>query len=213
MIWPRSRQALQSYPVKACWLMTNGQNPLGFTPSALTKKRALVALLTRYNVMLIEDDVYSELYFGREKPLPAKYWDRQEMTLHCSSFSKCLVPGFRIGWVAAGRHARRIQQLQLMSTLSTSSPMQLALVDYLSTKRYDAHLRRSAASACRAKTAGLASATAFFTRRRSKFTIATAVTFLWLELPAGVDAGELSALALRRSHISIAPGKMFSTTD
>ena len=63
------------------------------------------------------------------------------MTLHCSSFSKC-GSGFRIGWVAAGRHARRIQQLQLMSTLSTSSPMQLALVDYLSTKRYDAHLRR-----------------------------------------------------------------------
>ncbi len=64
------------------------------------------------------------------------------MTLHCSSFSKCLVPGFRIGWVAAGKQARRIQQLQLMSTLSTSSPMQLAPVDYLSTKRYDAHLRR-----------------------------------------------------------------------
>lgn len=50
--------------------------------------------------------------------------------------------GFRIGWVAAGKHARKIQRLQLMSTLSTSSPMQLALVDYLSTRRYDAHLRR-----------------------------------------------------------------------
>lgn len=92
--------------------------------------------------MLIEDDVYSELYFGREKPLPAKAWDRDDTVLHCSSFSKCLVPGFRIGWVAGGSHARQIQRLQLMSTLSTSSPMQLALVDYLSTRRYDAHLRR-----------------------------------------------------------------------
>ena len=55
--------------------MTNGQNPLGFTLSA-EKKAALVALLARYNVMLIEDDVYSELYFGREKPLPAEFWDR-----------------------------------------------------------------------------------------------------------------------------------------
>jgi DNA-binding transcriptional MocR family regulator len=105
------------------------------------KKAQLVDLLARYNVVLIEDDVYSELYFGREKPLPAKFWDRQEMTLHCSSFSKCLVPGFRIGWVAAGKHAKRIQQLQLMYALS-SSPMQMALVDYLSTRRYDAHLRR-----------------------------------------------------------------------
>lgn len=62
--------ALQDYPVKACWLMTNSQNPLGFT---LTPQKAqLVALLNQYNVTLIEDDVYSELYFGREKPLPAK---------------------------------------------------------------------------------------------------------------------------------------------
>jgi DNA-binding transcriptional MocR family regulator len=76
------------------------------------------------------------------KTAPGEILGPQDMTLHCSSFSKCLVPGFRIGWVAAGKHARRIQQLQLMSTLSTSSPMQLALVDYLSTKRYDAHLRR-----------------------------------------------------------------------
>lgn len=133
--------ALQEYPVKACWLMTNSQNPLGFTLTP-QKKARLVALLNQYNVTLIEDDVYSELYFGREKPLPAKAWDRHDGVLHCSSFSKCLVPGFRIGWVAAGKHARKIQRLQLMSTLSTSSPMQLALVDYLSTRRYDAHLRR-----------------------------------------------------------------------
>lgn len=114
-------QALQEYPVKACWLMTNSQNPLGFTLSP-EKKAHLVALLEKYHVMLIEDDVYSELYFGREKPLPAKAWDRADSVLHCSSFSKCLVPGFRVGWVAAGKHARRIQRLQLMSTLSTSFP-------------------------------------------------------------------------------------------
>lgn len=63
-----------------------------------------MALLARYNVMLIEDDVYSELYFGREKPLPAKFWDRQEMTLHCSSFSNVWYPAFvSAGWRPANR--------------------------------------------------------------------------------------------------------------
>ncbi len=57
--------ALQDYPVKACWLMTNSQNPLGFTLTP-QKKAQLVALLNQYNVTLIEDDVYSELYFGRK---------------------------------------------------------------------------------------------------------------------------------------------------
>ena len=203
-------QALNDYPVKACWLMTNSQNPLGFTLSA-DKKAQLVALLTEHNVTLIEDDVYSELYYGREKPLPAKAWDRSDMTLHCSSFSKCLVAGFRIGWVAAGKHARRIQQLQLMSTLSTSSPMQLALVDYLATKRYDAHLRRLRRTLAERKQQAW-QALLRHLPAEVKIHHSDSGYFLWLELPAPLDAGELSARALGH-HISIAPGKMFSTSD
>ncbi|MEH0885012.1 PLP-dependent aminotransferase family protein [Enterobacter sp. UNJFSC 003] len=203
-------QALNDYPVKACWLMTNSQNPLGFTLSA-EKKAHLVALLTKHNVTLIEDDVYSELYFGREKPLPAKAWDTTDMTLHCSSFSKCLVAGFRIGWVAAGKHARRIQQLQLMSTLSTSSPMQLALVDYLATKRYDAHLRRLRRTLAERKQLAWQSLLRHMPAG-VKIHHNESGYFLWLELPSGLDAGLLSEQALIH-HISIAPGKMFSTSD
>nr|WP_318381656.1 PLP-dependent aminotransferase family protein [uncultured Enterobacter sp.] len=203
-------QALEEYPVKACWLMTNSQNPLGFTLSA-EKKARLVALLTAHNVTLIEDDVYSELYYGREKPLPAKAWDTQDMTLHCSSFSKCLVAGFRIGWVAAGKHARRIQQLQLMSTLSTSSPMQLALVDYLATRRYDAHLRRLRRTLAERKQQSW-QALMRHLPAEVKIHHNESGYFLWLELPAPLDAGVLSERALAH-HISIAPGKMFSTSD
>lgn len=74
-------QALQEYPVKARWLMTNSQNPLGFTLSA-EKKARLVALLEKYHVMLIEDDVYSELYFGRETAT-CQSLDRADSVLHC----------------------------------------------------------------------------------------------------------------------------------
>ncbi|CAK7074740.1 MAG: 2-aminoadipate transaminase [Citrobacter freundii] len=202
-------QALQEYPVKACWLMTNSQNPLGFTLSA-EKKARLVALLEKYHVMLIEDDVYSELYFGREKPLPAKAWDRADSVLHCSSFSKCLVPGFRIGWVAAGKHARRIQRLQLMSTLSTSSPMQLALVDYLSTRRYDAHLRRLRRQLAERKQQAWQTLLRHLPAEVNIHHNDSGY-FLWLELPEPLDAGVLSTHALAH-HISIAPGKMFSTS-
>jgi DNA-binding transcriptional MocR family regulator len=167
----------------------------------------LVALLTRYNVTLIEDDVYSELYFGREKPLPAKAWDTQDMTLHCSSFSKCLVAGFRIGWVAAGKHARRIQQLQLMSTLSTSSPMQLALVDYLATKRYDAHLRRLRRTLAERKQQAWQSL--LHMPAGVKIHHNDSGYFLWLELPAPLDAGLLSEKALEH-HISIAGQNVFN---
>ncbi|AIR01588.1 GntR family transcriptional regulator [Pluralibacter gergoviae] len=203
-------QALRDYPVKACWLMTNCQNPLGVTLTA-EKKSRLTALLRQHNAVLIEDDVYGELWSGREKPLPAKAWDSDDRVLHCSSFSKCLVPGFRIGWVAAGQHARRIQQLQLMSTLSTSSPMQLALVDYLETRRFDTHLRRlrrQLAERKRLAWQGL------LRHLPPEVTIhySEGGYFLWLTLPEGLDAGELGVRALARG-ISIAPGKMFSIAN
>ena len=203
-------QALNDYPVKACWLMTNAQNPLGFTLSP-EKKQRLVALLAQHQVTLIEDDVYSELYYGRDKPLPARAWDEQGTTLHCSSFSKCLVAGFRIGWVAAGKHARRIQQLQLMSTLSTSSPMQMALVDYLATRRYDTHLRRLRRTLAERKQQAWQSLSRHFPAG-VKIHRSESGYFLWVELPAAVDAGELGEQALRHG-ISIAPGRMFSTSS
>lgn len=142
-----------------------------------------MALLNQYNVTLIEDDVYSELYFGQEKPLPAKAWDRHDGVLHCSSFSKFLVPGFRIGWVAAGKHARKIQRLQLMSTLSTSSPMQLALVDYLSTRRYDAHLRRLRRQLAERKQRAW-QALLRYLPAEVKIHHSDSGYFLWLELPS-----------------------------
>ena len=79
----------------------------------------------------MEDDVYAELYVGRERPRPITHWDARGESLLCGSWTKCLAPGFRVGWVVAKRHAERIQRLQLMSTLSTNVPSQLALADML----------------------------------------------------------------------------------
>ncbi|MCK8191720.1 aminotransferase class I/II-fold pyridoxal phosphate-dependent enzyme, partial [Erwinia amylovora] len=56
-------RALERWPIKALWMMTNQQNPVGCTISR-EKKQRLVELLALRGVSLIEDDVYSELYFG-----------------------------------------------------------------------------------------------------------------------------------------------------
>ncbi|MBJ3816865.1 PLP-dependent aminotransferase family protein [Shimwellia pseudoproteus] len=199
--------ALSRWPVKACWLMTTHQNPTGYSLSP-EKKQHLVALLARHQVVLIEDDVYGELYDGVAKPLPAKTWDNAGQVLHCASFSKCLVAGFRIGWVAAGKYARSIQQMQFMSTLSASSPMQLAVAEYLATQRYDAHLKRLRHTLHQRKQ---------YARALLAATLPEAVTihchpggyFLWLELPPGIDSQRLSERALA-DNISIAPGHLFT---
>ncbi|WP_370552724.1 aminotransferase class I/II-fold pyridoxal phosphate-dependent enzyme, partial [Cronobacter sakazakii] len=109
-----------------------------------------------------------------------------------------------------GRHAQRIQQLQLMSTLSTSSPMQMALVDYLATRRYDTHLRRLRRVLAERKQAAWQSLRRHFPQA-VKIHRSESGYFLWVELPASLDAGKLHEQALAH-QISIAPGKMFTTS-
>ena len=124
------RAALDRHQPKACWLMTNFQNPVG-SLMPHEKKQALVELLAERDVPLIEDDVYGELYFGKRRPLPAKAWDKTGIVLHSSSFSKCLAPGYRVGWTLAGRFARQLARLKTTRSLSASAPAQGALADYL----------------------------------------------------------------------------------
>jgi DNA-binding transcriptional MocR family regulator len=202
-----AERALERHRPKACWLMTNFQNPLGsLMPDE--KKRDLVKLLARYQVPLIEDDVYGELYFGAKRPSPAKAFDTEGLVMHCSSFSKSLAPGYRVGWVAAGRFTRQVARHKLTSTLTTCAPAQGALALYLEKGGYDRHLR-----ILRHKLA--AQQALFIDALGQHFPAGTRVTrpkggyFLWVELPDGVDALAVHAAALKRG-ISVAPGPIFS---
>lgn len=199
--------ALAQQRIAACWLMPTFQNPLGsLMPEA--RKRALVALLARHDVPLIEDDVYAELYFGAQRPHPAKAYDDAGRVLHCSSFSKCLAPGYRIGWIAAGRQAQRIQRQLLMTTMAASAPAQVAVLHYLEDGGYDRHLRRLRATLAARMSAAIQTVEAAFpdgtrlTRPRGGY-------FLWLALPHGLDAMRLHEAALREG-IGFAPGHIFS---
>jgi len=129
--------------------------------------------------------------------------------MHCCSFSKSLVAGFRIGWVAAGRYAEEIEKLQLMSTISTSVPMQLTLAKYLSTQRYDSHLKQLRRTLEQRKIAAWRCLKRYLPSS-VRINYSDSGYFLWIELPKQIDAGELSQIMLD-NKVSIAPGKMFST--
>jgi DNA-binding transcriptional MocR family regulator len=200
-------QVLERHPVRACWFMPNFQNPLGsLMPEE--NKRALVELLARHEVPLIEDDVYTELYFGLRRPPPCKAFDRQGLVMHCSSFSKCLAPGYRVGWVAAGRFAQPVQRLKLMTTLATAVPTQEALADYLQQGGYDRHLRQLRQALADAQAQALRGIARHFPKG-TRVTRPEGGYFLWVELPAQVDALQLHRLALSQ-NISLAPGHLFS---
>lgn len=199
--------ALARHPIKACYIMTNFQHPLGsLMPD--NKKQALVRLLASYDIPLIEDDVYAELYFGRDRPKSAKSFDNKGLVMHCSSFSKCLAPGYRVGWTAAGRFAETIARAKYMSTIATSAPMQTAIVEFLKYSGYQHHLRK-----LRLELQSLQNRMLHDICR--KFPKDIRVTrpgggyFLWIEMPQSVNALEVHRRAME-DGISVAPGQLFS---
>ena len=201
--------ALKKHPIRACWFMTNFQNPTGVTLS-LDKKKALVELLAKHEVPLIEDDVYGELHFQPDYPLPALAFDKHGLVMHCSSFSKTLAPGYRIGWASAGRFTAKVQRLKLMTTLSASIPVQAGIADYLQHGGYDRHLRKLR-GALRAQLIAMDAAIARWLPRGTRWSRPAGGYFVWLALPDAIDAMRLHQLATAQG-ISLAPGPIFSAT-
>jgi DNA-binding transcriptional MocR family regulator len=200
-------RAIDTHKVRACWFMTSFQNPLGATMPD-DKKRDLVRLLESRGVPLIEDDVYSELYFGSRRPRTAKSFDDRGLVLHCGSFSKCLAPGYRLGWVAAGRFTRDVQRRKVMTSLATSIPVQEAIADLLQHETCDAHLKKLRRSLAAHQQSLLGSVRKHFPAGH-RITEPDGGYFVWLELPPGTDSLELHRRALQHG-ISIAPGPIFS---
>jgi DNA-binding transcriptional MocR family regulator len=200
-------RTLQQMPVKACWFMTTFHNPLGTNLPQASKER-LVRMLAAQGIALIEDNVYSELYFGKERPRITKIWDRQGLVLDCGSFAKSLAPGYRLGWIAAGRYATAVRQKKITTSLATSLPVQAAVSRYLSSGVYDRHLAKLRRTLARQQ-ARLISALEKYFPDGCSWSRPGGGYQLWVQLPEGADALALQARALQHD-ISVAPGPIFS---
>ena len=127
--------------LKALLLNPNVHNPLGsIMPDE--KKRRIVELTKEANIPVIEDDTYGDLAFDSPRPHCIKSFDRSGNVILCSSFSKTLAPGFRIGWIAAGRWQSHVNDFKCTWSLGTATPPQMAIASYLENGGFDANLRR-----------------------------------------------------------------------
>lgn len=200
---------LRSQRVAACLLVPNFGNPSGHCmPSA--KKEQLVHLLAEHGVPLVEDDIYGELSFTGERPGSAKAFDRTGNVLYCSSFSKTMAPGYRIGWTVPGRFAERIQRLKFSMCVASPTCTQMAMAAFLETGAFDRHVRR-ARQAYGDMVARMSRVVSETFPETTRVTRPTGGHLLWVELPAGIDAFVLRERAWK-AGVGIAPGPAFSPT-
>lgn len=198
---------LRKKNIKAVLVMSSFHNPLGSCMPD-ENKRKLVEVITRHDVPLIEDDIYGDLAFAAHRPVAAKAYDKKGLVMLCSSFSKTLAPGFRVGWVAAGRYQHLVMSHKSSLSLATPTPLQWTLAEFLQSGGYD-HLMR-----------GLRKTFEHQVQRMSEsvgrnFPSGTRVSrplggfVIWVEMPESVNAMRLFKEAID-AGISLAPGPIFS---
>lgn len=202
--------SLRSNAVKACLFASSFNNPLGCTLSD-DRKLEVLRLLRKHNVPLIEDDIYGDIFFGEHRPRPFSALDPQADIIYCSSFSKTIAPGYRIGWIVPGKYMSRVLDRKLAGTLGGSALVHSAFADYLASGGYDQHLRRI-------RGVFQDNIERMIHAIRRTFPADTRVTrpaggfVLWLELPEACDTRELFPIALEKK-ICFAPGDVFSSTE
>lgn len=200
---------LKNHAVKAVFSISNFNNPLGYSLSS-DKKKDLVQLLAKSQVPLIEDDIYGDICF-QERPDTCKSYDEEGNVILCSSFSKTLAPGLRIGWIVPGKYYDQIIKLKSLINVSTASINQIAVADFLKEGGYERHLRNIKKKVRE----NIEAARAHIIRA---FPPGTRVTqpkgglLLWINLPECIDVDVIYQKAIER-NILIAPGSLFSMKE
>ncbi|MDC7231855.1 MAG: PLP-dependent aminotransferase family protein [Spirochaetales bacterium] len=193
--------------VKAVILTALYQNPLGYVMKE-ENRRQVIRLAHKFRINIIEDDIYSQCSFHHKEERPVKSFDSEGDVIYCSSFSKTISPGIRLGWLIGGKKHEKCRKLKMGLTLGGNPLVQQVVADYLKSPRYSRnilHLQKAAArQAAELKQLLL-----------SHFPEGTAITepaggfYFWVELPGNTDTLELFESALERG-ISIVPGQAFA---
>ncbi|HYF30414.1 MAG TPA: PLP-dependent aminotransferase family protein [Chitinophagaceae bacterium] len=203
------RKALDKFDIKACVFVPNFSNPLGsLMPDE--KKKELVDIITERNIPLIEDDIYGELYFGKHRPKTCKSFDKKGLVIHCSSLSKSLAPGYRIGWILPGKYVNAVKRIKMSYTVSSATLTQVAVAHFLSIGRYEYHLknlRKALYTQCLRYIQGIMQ----YFPADTKISRPQGGFCLWVELNPKVNAYKVYTEAMKH-NISVAPGQIFSTS-
>ncbi len=202
--------AASQWPIKALVLTARLSNPLGGTIPE-DRQKQLLRQAREFDFHIVEDDIYGELLFEQGPTKALKSHDREGRVLYCSSFSKTLSPGVRVGWIVASKYQDDIQRLQTFTTHSACSVTQMGVAAYLENGGYDRHLRyirheyRKNLSAFQLAVQQYFPEGTQITRPKGGF-------ILWVSLPRRVNTKDLHVRALQQG-ISIAPGLIFSNTE
>ena len=202
-------EALRTHPkAKLMYVIPTFQNPSGRTTS-LEKRVGIYELARKYDVMIVEDNPYGELRFAGEDVPTLKSMDTDGRVIYCSSFSKILSAGMRVGFVVANNTV--IQKLAVAKQgedVHTNIFFQMLAHRYMTEYDLDAHISRINSIYGR-KCALMVDALEKYMPKEVKYTRPEGGLFIWCTLPAHVDAPAFIKKAIERK-VAVVPGTAFN---
>ncbi len=189
------------------YVLPNFQNPTGRSLGE-PARQALVEQAARIGLPLIEDNPYGELWFDQPPaaPLTARHPDG---CLYLGSFSKVLAPGLRLGYLVAPKAIfPKLLQAKQAADLHTPGFNQRLAFEVLRDGFLERHVPGVRALYQRQCRAMLDALSAEMAGLGAQWNAPQGGMFLWVKLPAGLDAAALLPQAVARG-VAYVPGAAF----
>ena len=201
----------QKKRISACLLQANVQNPTGCS-IALNLRAEILSLCAEHHIAVIEDDTFGDLYQTSaqqpQRPAPLKALDAHNNVILCSSLSKLIAPGLRIGFIQGGAWHEQIRTLHHATSIGCTELPQ-HLMARMIPRKYEQHLKALRAIYAVNVAQVRTWLTQYFPAGTHSMTPRGGY-LLWVTLPDSVTADQLFDLALQERSISFAPGSLFS---
>lgn len=197
--------------VKLLYLIPTFQNPTGITTS-LEKRRCIYEIAKKYSLPILEDNPYGELRFAGDEIPTIKSMDTEGLVIYCSSFSKILSAGMRLGFVVAPEQIiSKMAVAKQGEDVHTNIFFQMLCHRFMTECDLDGHIQRIRAL-YRHKAGLMIAELEKHLPREINFTRPEGGLFLWCTLPEGTDMQAFVKEALARK-VAIVPGTAFNCKE
>lgn len=202
-------EVLKTTPnAKLLYLIPTFHNPAGIT-STLENRKRIYELAKRYGVVILEDNPYGELRFAGEDVPTIKSFDEDGLVVYCSSFSKILSAGMRVGFVCGPQEiVQKMVVAKQVEDVHTNNFFQMLCYRYMTEYDMDAHIEEIRALYRRKCALMLGEMDRCFSSR-VRFTRPEGGLFIWCTLPDGADSAPFVKKALA-NKVAVVPGTAFN---
>ena len=191
--------------IKFLYLVPNFANPSGVTLSAERRSKVL-EICRRHHILVLEDNVYGLLYFENKAPDALRSLD-EDGVIYLGSFSKILVPGFRVGYVLAPPSIReKLVLANESAVLCPSAFSQMMISEYLSNNDWKAQIDVFRGEYRQRRDAAQAAMKEFLPDLTT--TNPDGGFYLWVDLPKSINSKTMLPRAVE-NLVAYTPGTAF----